>query len=69
MWAAVADDPEDPGCPGRPAPRFSNTFSAWSLTSVAVSVARASAPVDHGRSPWLIMLLSKEEDQHKGCGG
>jgi hypothetical protein len=27
------------------------------------------APVDHERSPWLIMLLAKEEDQHKGCGG
>jgi hypothetical protein len=31
--------------------------------------AAASTPVEHGRSPWLIMLLSKEEDQHKGCGG
>src|SRR5688572_26479827 len=28
MWAADADDPAGPGCPGRPAPRFSNTFSS-----------------------------------------
>jgi hypothetical protein len=29
----------------------------------------ALTPVDHECSPWLIMLLAKEEDQHKGCGG
>jgi hypothetical protein len=29
--------------------------------------AAASTPDDHGRTPWLIMLVSKEEDQHKGC--
>src|SRR5918994_3412254 len=27
MWAAAASDPAGPGCPRRPAPRFSNTFS------------------------------------------
>jgi hypothetical protein len=33
------------------------------------ALAQQSTPGDHGCSPWLIMLLSKEEDQHKGCGG
>jgi hypothetical protein len=30
MWAADVGDPADPGCPERPAPRFSNTFSGMS---------------------------------------
>jgi hypothetical protein len=34
-----------------------------------VGSAGALTPVDHECSPWLIMLLAKEEDQHKGCGG
>src|SRR5919112_4555510 len=29
----------------------------------------AATPGDHEGGPWSIMLLSKEEDQHKGCGG
>ncbi|MEC3982772.1 hypothetical protein, partial [Amycolatopsis sp. H20-H5] len=40
-----------------------HTVLACCLTS-AVSVA---TPVDHGSSPWLIMLLATEDDPTKGC--